>query len=142
MFRFVGESRRDSESRGRKSLLAWHLNGVGDPEGVRSWLATQLKLGIGRSSLVDGINVPVWNWLTSEKSDYKLMRRRFVLRLCHRTSALSQYYCSAWPVCVGPFEPEAAEQTERGSILCFLRYLLLSLEAGPFRADDADFFSW
>src|SRR5438046_7627980 len=22
------------------------------------------------------------------------MRRRFVLRLCHRTSALSQYYCS------------------------------------------------
>jgi len=43
MFRFVAESRRDSESRGRKSLLAWHLNGVGDPEGMRSWLATQLN---------------------------------------------------------------------------------------------------
>ena len=39
------------------------------------------------------------------------------------------------------FEQEATEQTESGSILCFLRYLLLSLEAPPFRADDADFFS-
>src|SRR5439155_7932217 len=31
-------------------------------------------------------------------------------------------------------------QTEMGSILCFLRYLLLNLEAAPFRADDADYF--
>jgi len=42
---------------------------------------------------------------------------------------------------LGRLKQEATEQTERGSILCFLRYLLLSLEAGPFRADDADFFS-
>ena len=39
---------------------------------------------------------------------------------------------------LGRLKQEATEQTERGSIL---RYLLLSLEAGPFRADDADFFS-
>ena len=30
---------------------------------------------------------------------------------------------------------------EMGSILCFLRYLLLNLEAVPFRTDAADFFS-
>ena len=42
---------------------------------------------------------------------------------------------------LGRLKQEATEQTERGSILCFLRYLLLSLEAGPFRAADADFFS-
>ena len=41
----------------------------------------------------------------------------------------------------GRSEQEATEGTEMGSILCFLCYLLLSLEAGPFRADDADFFS-
>src|SRR5437870_2360446 len=95
MFRFVAESRRDSESRGRKSLLAWHLNGVGDPEGVRSWLATQLN---GYWKVVAGgwYKCPCLK-LTyiRKKSDYKLMRRRFVLRLCHRASALSQYYCSA-----------------------------------------------
>ena len=27
------------------------------------------------------------------------------------------------------------------SVLCFLRYLLLNLQAAAFRADDADFFS-
>ena len=32
----------------------------------------------------------------------------------------------------GHFEQEATERTERGSTLCFLRYLLLDLEAAAF----------
>ena len=33
----------------------------------------------------------------------------------------------------GHFEQEATERTERGSTLCFLRYLLLDLEAAAYR---------
>ncbi len=41
----------------------------------------------------------------------------------------------------GRFEQEATEETEMESGLCFLRYLLLNLEAAAFSPDDADFFS-
>src|SRR6266513_4813484 len=41
----------------------------------------------------------------------------------------------------GRFEQETTEGTETDSILCFLRYLLLNLEATTFGADDADFFA-
>ena len=39
----------------------------------------------------------------------------------------------------GPFEQEATEGTETDSILCFLGYLLLNSEAGPYRWVAAEF---
>ena len=40
----------------------------------------------------------------------------------------------------GRSEQEATEGTEMGSILCFLCYLLLNLEAAAFRPDDGGAF--
>ena len=39
------------------------------------------------------------------------------------------------------FEQEATKATEMESVLCFLGYLLLNLEAAAFCAGAADFFS-
>src|SRR5438309_633834 len=68
------------------------------------------------------------------------MRRRFVVRLCHRKPSLSQYYCSAASN-AGGVEQEPTEGTETDSILCFLCCLLLNSEAGCLASVDADLFS-
>ncbi len=84
--------------------------------------------------------------------DFHLVTRRPTSR-CRQRRDCPRVNCSGQgPACLtsivrheraalGRLKQEATEQTERGSILCFLRYLLLSLEAGPFRAANADFFS-